>query len=97
MPTLNKQFTLTVSVEQFLEACSLTELQEVDLLLNKYIDKKRYTKNSSNSQEFPEIPPVSYDKEKLTRQLFIGKVSEIIGQEKTTQLLKEATSAFEDL
>lgn len=42
MPRLNKQFILEVTVEQFLEACSLTELQEIDLLLNKYIDKKRY-------------------------------------------------------
>jgi len=42
MPTLNKMYTLEVTVEQFLEACSLTELQEIDLLLNKYIDKKRY-------------------------------------------------------
>lgn len=42
MPRLNKQFILEVTVEQFLEACSLTELQEIDLLLNKFIDKKRY-------------------------------------------------------
>jgi hypothetical protein len=42
MPRLNKQYTLEVTVEQFLEACSLTELQEIDLLLNKFIDKKRY-------------------------------------------------------
>ncbi len=53
MPQLSKQYTLTISVEQFLEACSLTELQEVDLLLNKYIDKKRF---SGNSEEFREIP-----------------------------------------
>lgn len=32
------------------------------------------------------------DKEKLTRQLFIGKVSELIGHEKTIELLKEATA-----
>jgi hypothetical protein len=29
-------------------------------------------------------------KEKLTRQLFIGKVAEIIGFEKTVELLKES-------
>jgi hypothetical protein len=56
MPSLTKAYTLTLTVEQFLEACSLTELQEVDLLLNKYIDKKRYTSNSEDSEEFREIP-----------------------------------------
>ena len=34
------------------------------------------------------------DEEKLIRQLFIGKVSELIGQEKTVELLKEATEAI---
>jgi len=58
MPSLTKAYTLTLTVEQFLEACSLTELQEVDLLLNKYIDKKRYTSNSDDSEEFREIPMI---------------------------------------
>jgi len=31
------------------------------------------------------------DKEKLIKQLFIGKVAEIIGTEKTAKLLNEAT------
>ena len=56
MPTVNKTYTLSISVEQFLEACSLTELQEVDLLLNKYIDKKRYSINSEEFLELPEFP-----------------------------------------
>jgi len=33
--------------------------------------------------------------EKLVHQLFIGKVAEIIGIEKTTELLKESKDAFE--
>jgi len=33
--------------------------------------------------------------EKLAHQLFIGKVAEIIGIEKTTELLKESKDAFE--
>ena len=33
--------------------------------------------------------------EKLIRQLFVGKVAEIIGMEKTLELLKEATDAIE--
>ena len=32
--------------------------------------------------------------EKLIRQLFVGKVSEIIGFDKTVDLLKEANDAF---
>lgn len=35
------------------------------------------------------------DKQKLTHQLFIGKVAEIIGQEKTTELLREAKTAID--
>lgn len=34
------------------------------------------------------------NQEKLIRQLFVGKVSEIIGFEKTFELLKEANDAF---
>ena len=37
------------------------------------------------------------DREKLIKQLFVGKVSEIIGTEKTTELLKEATVAIDDM
>lgn len=33
MPTLNKQFELTITPEQFLRACSIQELIEVDLLI----------------------------------------------------------------
>jgi hypothetical protein len=53
MPQLTKAYTLNITVEQFLENCSLSELQEVDLLLDKYINKKKY---SGNSEEFREIP-----------------------------------------
>lgn len=34
------------------------------------------------------------DKQKLIKQLFAGKVSEVLGFEKTTELLKEATDAI---
>ncbi len=37
------------------------------------------------------------DREKLIKQLFVGKVSEIIGTEKTTELLKEATVAIDEM
>jgi hypothetical protein len=42
MPTLHKQFTLEVTIEQFLKACSDIELQELDLRLPAYLrDVKR--------------------------------------------------------
>ena len=34
------------------------------------------------------------DKQKLIKQLFVGKVSDILGFEKTNELLKEATDAI---
>lgn len=33
MPEINKQFTLQVTPEQFLDACSAEELMEIDLLI----------------------------------------------------------------
>lgn len=36
------------------------------------------------------------DKEKLIYQLFIGKVSDVIGIEMTSHLLQEAKNAFAD-
>jgi len=37
------------------------------------------------------------DKQKLIHQLFIGKVTEILGNEKTTELLREAKIAIESV
>jgi len=34
------------------------------------------------------------DRQKLIHQLFIGKVADVLGIEKTTELLKEAKEAF---
>lgn len=34
------------------------------------------------------------DKQKLIKELFVGKVSDILGHEKTRELLKEATDAI---
>lgn len=39
MPKLSKSFHLEITVEQFLNACSLLELQEVDLRLDSYLKK----------------------------------------------------------
>jgi len=35
------------------------------------------------------------DRQKLIHQLFVGKVTEIIGYEKTMALLRESTEAFD--
>lgn len=37
------------------------------------------------------------EREKLIKQLFIGKAAELIGFEKTTQLLKESTAAIDEM
>jgi phage gp36-like protein len=37
------------------------------------------------------------DREKLIKQLFVGKVAEIIGTEKTTELLKDATVVIDEM
>lgn len=37
------------------------------------------------------------DREKLIKQLFVGKVTEIIGTEKTIELLKEATIVIDEM
>lgn len=35
MPSISQQFTLSVTIEQFVKACSDSELQELDLLLSR--------------------------------------------------------------
>lgn len=37
------------------------------------------------------------DREKLIKQLFVGKVAEIIGYEKTIELLKDSTIAIDEM
>lgn len=39
MPKLSKQFHLEITVEQFLNACSYLELQELDLQIGTYLKK----------------------------------------------------------
>lgn len=39
----------------------------------------------------------SMDRQKLIKQLLVGKVSDIIGIEKTTELLKESTVAIDEM
>ena len=37
------------------------------------------------------------DREKLIKQLFVGKVTEIIGTKKTVELIKESTIAIDEM
>jgi hypothetical protein len=41
MPKINKSFHLEITVEQFLNACSTLELQEIDLRLDTYLRKAK--------------------------------------------------------
>lgn len=42
MPKIQKQFHLELTVEQFLQACSHLELQEINLRLDVYLKKAEY-------------------------------------------------------
>jgi hypothetical protein len=44
MPKIDKVFSLEITPERFLGACSFTELQEVDLLIGSYLERKKPTK-----------------------------------------------------
>lgn len=46
MPTLTKQYTLEITPEQYLKACSSNELQEISLILDTHV---RMKSNSSRS------------------------------------------------
>lgn len=41
MPTINQTNRIDITVEKFLQACSKTELQEIDLLLSGYINQPK--------------------------------------------------------
>lgn len=40
MPTITQTNTIDITVEKFLQACSKTELHEIDLLLSSYLKEK---------------------------------------------------------
>ena len=40
MPTIHQTITHRIEIPKFLDACSLPELQEIDLLLDKFIKAK---------------------------------------------------------
>lgn len=48
MPKIDKIFSLEITPERFLEACSLNELQEVSLLLDAAIIRKQREVNNMN-------------------------------------------------
>jgi hypothetical protein len=48
-------------------------------------------------KEFIEQAKEMEKKQKLEKQLFIGKVSEIIGFDKTVELLRESKQAIEEI
>lgn len=48
MPTISKNFTLTITPEQFLENCSDLELKELDLLIQSERYQHRIRRPLSN-------------------------------------------------
>lgn len=50
MPEINKVFTLKITPEQFLNACSPLELQEVELLIGQGRYQERMNQNGSYSE-----------------------------------------------
>jgi hypothetical protein len=46
MPTLNKTYSLTITVSQFIEACSDIELQELQILLDSARFQKKIEENN---------------------------------------------------
>lgn len=64
MPTLNKSFTLTVTPEQFLNACSQSELWEVNTLLSSH---KFYEKMYGSSR--PPEPEIDFGDANLERRI----------------------------
>lgn len=65
MPKLQKQFHLELTVEQFLNACSLLELQELDLRLDSYLKKAEHEarRNAYREGKDPEEIPLERIKE----------------------------------
>lgn len=66
MPKIQKQFHLELTVEQFLNACSHIELQEVDLLLDGYLKKAEHEARRQAYRQGidpEELPAVSETKE----------------------------------
>ena len=49
MPTVNKAFSLEISVEQFLKQCSVAELHEVDMLMqSNWVQDRMIQKKQAN-------------------------------------------------
>ena len=65
MPKLSKQFHLEVTVEQFLGACSMLELQEVSLLVDSYIQRKENMLPSEKLREYSASEDRSLIEEKI--------------------------------
>lgn len=56
MPQITKQYTVSISPEQFLDACSGTELHELQILLSntRYQSKMHGEAVFDSSEEIPE-------------------------------------------
>jgi hypothetical protein len=64
MPKVTKQFELSISPEQFLNACSVDELREVDLLIQSARYQDKITMEERQQKLF-EIPNSSADEQQI--------------------------------
>lgn len=69
----------------------------VKWLLNMLISEPYSESHFKHNEECWDKAEEMEKKEKLERQLFIGKVSEIIGFDKTLELLRESKQQIEKL
>lgn len=75
MPETNKNFTLKVSPEQFITACSDVELQELDLLIGKELQRRegsprdRQQRSGFSPSVIPAIPNTAEQIEQLVNGL----------------------------
>lgn len=60
MPKLQKSFELVITPEQFLNACSLLELKEVELLLDSYLRKAEHDARRKAYREGADPQEVEY-------------------------------------
>ena len=57
MPKIQKSFHLEVTVEQFLSACSIIELQEIELRIDEHIRRAKHKQRVLEQEtDYDELP-----------------------------------------
>lgn len=77
MPKIQKQFYLELTVEQFLNACSHIELQEIELRLDTYLKKAEHDARRKAYREGGD-PEVIIPSEEIPEGYWIANVQFLI-------------------